>query len=62
MNNHTLSSKKPINKIMRLESENFALRQDISQLSHQVEEMKHLAYFDDETGNVISIADFQQRS
>ena len=63
MINDTPSSQNPINELTRLEleAENFALRQNNSELSDQLMEIQHFPYFDNETGDVISIADFQQR-
>ena len=61
MVNNTPSSQNPINELTRLKAENFALRQNNSELSDQLMEIQHFPYFDNETGDVISIADFQQR-
>lgn len=61
MINNTPSSQNLINELTRVKAENFALRQNNSELSDQLMEIQHFPYFDNETGDVISIADFQQR-
>ncbi len=61
MNNHTSSCQNLVNELTRVKAENFALRQNNSQLLDRLMEMSYFPYFDDETGDVISIADFQQR-
>ena len=61
MNNHTLFVQNLVNEVRRLQIENSALRQNNGQLRERLTEMPHFPYFDDGTGDVISIADFEQR-